>query len=234
MLRTRCAEAGMVSCPVNLAHRIIYGGIEFAARFGFEPHRDFDQSQWILEDIDDLEPCEEEVEFGRDGKPFYVQGPYDDPVSISAQFEDGGRTGDLEFIVGSDGSGREITQEILQPGEVSFSEEAEGIIQSARERIARVVTLGPFVFFSTATGDAWMLDPSDERAMPLARDGHKQPYPIKETSEEVSIQWPALFAIEENQFFVEDHTGQIRTFRGYPVREIQKACNAALPCEEIE
>ena len=35
---------------------------------------------------------------------------------------------------------------------------------------ARFVTVGPLVFFSTQTGDAWMLDPSDRLAARLARE----------------------------------------------------------------
>jgi hypothetical protein len=30
-----------VECSVELAHEIIYGGMEFASRYGFKPHRDF-------------------------------------------------------------------------------------------------------------------------------------------------------------------------------------------------
>ena len=47
----------------------------------------------------------------------------------------------------------------------------------------RVVTLGPLVFFSTETGDGWMLDPQDGLANCLARDGDPLPVDIKETDD---------------------------------------------------
>jgi hypothetical protein len=35
----------------------------------------------------------------------------------------------------------------------------------------RVVTIGQLFLFSTETGDAWLLDPADQLAAQLARDG---------------------------------------------------------------
>ena len=75
-----------VRCPPALAHQIIYGGIAFARRFGFEPQRDYALSQHILDPPDRWEPCED-VEFGRDGKPFYIQGPHDNVERILRKLE---------------------------------------------------------------------------------------------------------------------------------------------------
>ena len=42
-------------CDYNLAHNIIYAGLEFADDYGFEPHRNFKTAQYILEeDSDDI------------------------------------------------------------------------------------------------------------------------------------------------------------------------------------
>ena len=41
------------------------------------------------------------------------------------------------------------------------TQEAQYIVRRAREHDARVVTLGQLVFFSTDSGDAWLLDPED-------------------------------------------------------------------------
>jgi len=75
-----------VQCPPALAHQIIYGAIAFARRFGFEPQRDFALSQHILDPPGRWEPCED-VEFGRDGKPFYIQGPHDNVERIMRKLE---------------------------------------------------------------------------------------------------------------------------------------------------
>jgi len=69
-------EEDPVECPIPLAHHIIYGGIEFAAQFGFKPNKDFKFSQYVLEDKNSIEPCEA-VEFGKDGQPYYIAGPDD-------------------------------------------------------------------------------------------------------------------------------------------------------------
>jgi hypothetical protein len=65
-----------IECDFDLAHQIIYGAIDFARELGFEPQRDFKLSRYILE-----EPFETalsfHIEFGKDGKPFYIAGPDD-------------------------------------------------------------------------------------------------------------------------------------------------------------
>jgi hypothetical protein len=44
-----------------------------------------------------------------------------------------------------------------------------------------LVTVGPLVLFSTQSGDAWVLDPSDQLAARLARDGDPEPIDLEET-----------------------------------------------------
>ena len=65
-----------IECDFDLAHQIIYGAIDFARELGFEPQRDFKLSRYILE-----EPSEKynstHLEFGKDGKPYYIAGPDD-------------------------------------------------------------------------------------------------------------------------------------------------------------
>lgn len=63
-------------CPVELAHQIIYGAVEYAANLDLRPHKDFQLSRHILETRDAIAP-NDELEFGKDGKPMYVSGPRD-------------------------------------------------------------------------------------------------------------------------------------------------------------
>ena len=67
-----------------LAHELIYGSIEYAAQFGFKPHRDFKLAQHVL-DPADAHPRSGQVAFGKDGKPFFVAGPYDNADAIIRQ-----------------------------------------------------------------------------------------------------------------------------------------------------
>jgi hypothetical protein len=58
----------------------------------------------------------------------------------------------------------------LRGDEMSFTEEARRIQSKALGGQASVVRLDQIVFFSTESGDAWMLDPEDGWAVCLARD----------------------------------------------------------------
>ena len=86
-----------------LAHEIIYGAIEYADRYGFKPQRDFRDSQYIL-DLPDVHPRSGRVEFGKDGKPFYVSGPYDNADRIVSQLMRTAGEGNFDYLmqIGSD------------------------------------------------------------------------------------------------------------------------------------
>src|SRR5436853_5142502 len=53
--------------------------------------------------------------------------------------------------------------------------EVDYIVARAAQFDSRVVTLGQLAFFSTASGDAWMLDPADGLALKLAEKGNRNP-----------------------------------------------------------
>ncbi len=84
--------------PPALAHEIIYGSIEYAARFGFRPHKDFGLAQRIL-DGPQAHPRSGKVEFGKDGKPFYISGPYDNPDAIIRQLTRTAGEGNFNFLM---------------------------------------------------------------------------------------------------------------------------------------
>src|SRR5947209_19164780 len=62
-----------------------------------------------------------------------------------------------------------------------LAKEIACIQRRAAEHDGRFVTIGPLVLFSTQTGDAWMLDPSDRLAARLAREGDPEPIDLQET-----------------------------------------------------
>lgn len=65
----------------NLAFNVIYGGIEYAEDLGFDVmDKDFAITEYILPDVETLEFVD--VEFGKNGKPFYIEGPYDNAKKI--------------------------------------------------------------------------------------------------------------------------------------------------------
>jgi hypothetical protein len=81
-----------------LAHEIIYGAIDYAAQFGFKPHADFRRSRQIL-DPPDRHPRTGTVEFGREGKPLYIQGPDDHAEAIMRQLARTAGEGNFDFLL---------------------------------------------------------------------------------------------------------------------------------------
>jgi hypothetical protein len=89
-----------IECSPDMAHQIIYGAIDFARGFGFHPHKDFDLSQYILDEPDSLEEASQ-IEFGRDGKPLFVAGPDDNVPRILRQLESTAGGGHFDYIYGT-------------------------------------------------------------------------------------------------------------------------------------
>jgi GNAT superfamily N-acetyltransferase len=58
--------------------RLVEDSVEYARHLGFSPHEDYHRAKAIFGDIDPA-AADEEFEFGQDGKPFFVSGPYDTP-----------------------------------------------------------------------------------------------------------------------------------------------------------
>ena len=91
----------LVEVDYTLAHNIVFAGIEFAEEFGFKPHKDYESiTKFMLEeDTEDIELLE--IECGRNGKPFYMQGPFEDvskTQKIIAQLEKTAGKGNYEFV----------------------------------------------------------------------------------------------------------------------------------------
>ncbi|MBF8194156.1 helix-turn-helix domain-containing protein [Nonomuraea sp. K274] len=70
--------AGWQEVPIELARHLVFGSIDYARKLGFEPHEDFAPA------ADALGKWEGDaaITFGRDGKPFYMEGPYDDAAKV--------------------------------------------------------------------------------------------------------------------------------------------------------
>ena len=114
-------------------------------------------------------------------------------------------------------------QQRLSREQINIRREVDYIVGRAAERDARIVRLGPLVFFSTETGDAWLLDPSEQLALCLARDGDPQPMNVIESAGRFAIDWKMNYQINGGRFIVTDQAGQSRTIIGYPIRQIAHA-----------
>jgi hypothetical protein len=91
----------------------------------------------------------------------------------------------------------------------------------AAEQDSRVITLPQRLLFATETGDAWLLEPADHLAVPLARDGDPLPAYIEETDKNFTIGWTGTYRIDGQAFvYSERNSGRVRTILGYPTRHI--------------
>jgi len=91
-------------CSIEFAHEMIYGVMEYAEGYGFKPHKDFIR-QHVDKVLDppDAHPREGKIEFGKDGKPFYASGPYDDEYKINRILRTLERTageGNFDYLIG--------------------------------------------------------------------------------------------------------------------------------------
>lgn len=75
----------LIKVDFNLAAKIVQAGIEYAAQFGFRPHRDYQEASILLQDAD-LAAVDVEIPVGGpEGKPFFIAGPHDNADKIMAR-----------------------------------------------------------------------------------------------------------------------------------------------------
>jgi hypothetical protein len=93
-------EESFIEVTLEQAQSIVFGGLDYAAKLGLEPHADFAQSQPHLGARPDvLIP----IEFGKDGKPYYINGPFDKPDRILAKLHQAVGAGNYHYTIGSGG-----------------------------------------------------------------------------------------------------------------------------------
>lgn len=109
-----------------------------------------------------------------------------------------------------------------------LADEVRYIQKCAARHDGRIVTLGQLIFFSTETGDAWLLDWQDGLAAPLARDGEAEPIHIEETDTNFTIDWKGNYRIEGAAFiFVNRETRRTRAILGYPTQKLEAAARSS-------
>jgi hypothetical protein len=67
-----------LSAPIGLAQHLVFGSVAFAADLGFPAHPDFEAARGHLGVFDGS--CA--ITFGREGRPLYAPGPFDDPIAV--------------------------------------------------------------------------------------------------------------------------------------------------------
>jgi tetratricopeptide (TPR) repeat protein len=119
--------------------------------------------------------------------------------------------------------------------EVDVASEIAYIQGRAAAGESRVVSLPPLVFFSTADGDAWILDAEDNLAARLMRGKEALPSPLRaETGTNYEISWNSRFDIRDGCFWEEPREGTPIAYPFYPAGEIEKALRRARGGEGME
>jgi len=102
-----------------------------------------------------------------------------------------------------------------------LAEEIDYIQGRAAQYDGRFVTVGPLTLFSTETGDAWLLDPTDHLAARLARDGDPEEIYFEETETNFAIGWKGNYQIDGDAFvFIDRDTARVTAIIGYPTHRI--------------
>ena len=101
------------------------------------------------------------------------------------------------------------------------ADEVRYIQRRAAEHDERIVTVGQLVFFSTETGDAWLLDVVDHLATRVARDGDPEPIHIEDTDTTFAIEWKGQYRIGGRSFvYVDAQSGRMTAISGYPTPKL--------------
>jgi len=74
----------MIKADLNLVAKIIREGIAYADELGFKPDPDYRDAMLVLGDADP-DACDVPIPLGKDGKPFFIAGPYDNVDRIMAK-----------------------------------------------------------------------------------------------------------------------------------------------------
>jgi transcriptional regulator with XRE-family HTH domain len=91
-------ETPPIPAPIELVRELVLGAADYAHQLGFAPHPDFEQARphlgpWAGPSA---------ITFGRDGKPTYISGPYDDADHIIRTLQRAvGRKG-FNYTIGAD------------------------------------------------------------------------------------------------------------------------------------
>lgn len=81
--------------PLTLAQNLVFGAVDYARTLGFDPHPDF---RIAKPHLGPWQPPSA-IQFGLDGKPFFQQGPYDNPARILRTLDRSVGPGNYHFTV---------------------------------------------------------------------------------------------------------------------------------------
>ena len=94
---------GVAAADFNLAAKIIYTGLEYAAALGIKPDPVFGQGEYLLAGADPGAESTPVPTGGPEGKPLFVSSPYDDVPRIMAQLTRAVGPEGFHYLLGNGG-----------------------------------------------------------------------------------------------------------------------------------
>lgn len=84
------------TAPIALAQNLVFGAVDYARKLGFEPASDFARArphlgEWAGPSL---------IDFGRDGRPLFVNGPRDDAMAVLATLRRTVGEGNFGYLLG--------------------------------------------------------------------------------------------------------------------------------------
>ena len=87
---------GYQEITLEQAQAIVYGAIDYAAELGFNPHKDFEKTKKHLGSWN----SQLKLTFGREGKPYFIEGPYDNTTKIMQTLRKNVGEGNFNYLIG--------------------------------------------------------------------------------------------------------------------------------------
>lgn len=89
----------MLPASFNLAAKIVFTGLEYAADLGFKPDPVFAQARPLLTGADPAAEPTPVRPGGPEGKPFFINGPYDNVERVIAQLRQSVGEGNFHYLL---------------------------------------------------------------------------------------------------------------------------------------
>lgn len=87
---------GYQEITLEQAQAIVYGALDYAKSLGFKPHKDFQKTKNHLGSWNG----QPKLTFGRQGKPYFIEGPYDNGTQIMQTLRQNVGEGNFDYLIG--------------------------------------------------------------------------------------------------------------------------------------